>query len=131
MSRYLNLVRQSVPDHEPPAHLEKLVLPEDGINGKYGKSRLVRITGGTYPVFPVYPVPEEGRITPAEAAAIGLDPLLTWMRVTCVGKPVEPSTLPANWAGALPPSCFHARTCQLLGPCPHAVARCGATPEKE
>ncbi|MFT4037204.1 MAG: hypothetical protein QM692_03410 [Thermomicrobiales bacterium] len=70
-------------------------------------------------------------LTPAEVEAAGLNPRLRWMRVACAGEPVEPSQPPADWDGTLPAGCCHRNLCHVLGPCPHALTRCVATPEGE
>lgn len=69
-----------------------------------------------------------GPLEPQLAAALGLDPALPWMHPPMVGREVAASRPPRGWNGVLPAGCCHRDLCAKLGPCPHAVARCGAAP---
>jgi hypothetical protein len=56
-------------------------------------------------------------LTRHEAAALGLDPELRWVRVS--REEVEASVPPLEWDGSLPVGCWQPRLCRVLGPCPH------------
>lgn len=71
--------------------------------------------------------PDPRQLTRGEAGALGLNPRLRWMRVACGGE-VEPTIPPADWNGTLPAGCMHRNLCNVLGPCPHATARCHGEP---
>lgn len=64
------------------------------------------------------------QLTAAEMASAGLNARLIWMHVACYQQSVEASEPPATWDGELPLGCCYRHLCEVLGPCPHAVARC-------
>jgi hypothetical protein len=56
-------------------------------------------------------------LTQREAIACGLDPQLTWMRVS--QAEVEATRPPHDWDGTLPAGCRYSQLCRTLGPCRH------------
>lgn len=56
------------------------------------------------------------RLTISEAVALGLNPRLTWIRVS--REEVEASAPPADWDRTLPAHCAWPCLCRTLGPCP-------------